>query len=90
MRSLEIIHLRCPGEPAENLIDLIRESLGKEIDKDPGVTMYRSQGSPYDLAVHIRHSRMTDRKDRSGLGIRLAASLRAYGLVKHTMWNELE
>ena len=90
MKSLEIIHLRSPGEQAENLVSLIKESMGNEIDHEREVTVYRSEGVPCDLAVHIRHERVTGRDGRSGLGLRLAASLRAYGLVKHTVWRELE
>jgi hypothetical protein len=86
---LEIIHLRSFGEPWESLIDLIRESVGSGEERTRTVRVYRQSGLSADLAVHIRHGRMTDPEGRSEMGLRLAASLRSYGLVKHTVWEEL-
>ena len=88
MNRLEIIHLRSSGEPLDSLGDRIRESLGTE-GEETEVALYRRAGLETDLAVHIRHLGVPGREGPSGLALRLASALRAYGLVEHTLWEEL-
>lgn len=87
MKRLEIIHLRSSGEPLDSLGRRIRESIAEETAET--VTLYRRQGLDTDLAVHIRHRTATEGQLPSDLGLRLASSLRTYGLVEHTVWEEL-
>lgn len=85
MRRLEIVHLRSSGEPPESLADLIRASItgeGAEV-----VTLYRREGLETDVAVHIHHPEAPARQ--GSLGLQLASALRAFGLVEHTLWEEL-
>ena len=89
MSRLEIIHLRSSGEPLAPLGERIRESIGVE-SRDTEVTLYRRHGLETDLAVHIRHLGVPGREGPSGLALRLASALRAYGLVEHTLWKELK
>ena len=91
MKRLEIIHLRSSGEPLASLGDLISASIGQTDDthgEENGtvVTLYRRAGLETDLAIHLEQA--VDRGS-SGLGLRLAAALRSYGLVEHTLWEEL-
>ena len=88
MSQLEIIHLRSSGESLESLGNRIRESLGT-LDKNTEVTLYRRDGLETHIAVHIHHLGMRGRKGTSGLALRLASALRAFGLVDHTLWKEL-
>ena len=87
MSRLEIIHLRSSGEPLESLGRKIRESLGT-VEESIEVTLYRRAGLETDVAVHIRHREPPGREGPSGLGLQLASSLRAFGLVDHTLWQE--
>lgn len=92
MSMLEIIHLRSTGEPLDSLAAEIRASAGAEETGADLLALYRRRGLETDLAVHIRHPDRADRAGRgepSGFGLRLAAALRAYGLVEHTIWEEL-
>ncbi len=89
MSRLEIIHLRSSGEPLESLGRRIRESLGAG-GEQAEVTLYRRPGLETDVAVHIRHPEASDRAEPNRLGLQLASALRAYGLVEHTLWQELE
>ena len=88
MTRLEIIHLRSSGVPLETLAEGIRRSLEKGGEKASTLTLYRRQGLETDLAVHIRHQ-ATGGEGPSGLALCLASELRAYGLVEHTVWEEL-
>lgn len=89
MNTLEIIHLRSSSEPIERLADRIRESLWDE-GRDKGVfTIYRQDGLATDLAVHIRHG-AEEARVPSRLGLSLVSGLAVYGMVKHSVWHEMD
>ena len=83
MSTLEIIHLRSSGEPLENLADLIRESIWAEGKGTEVATVYRRHGLDTDVAVHLRGD------GPNALAAHLALALREYGLVEHTVWEEI-
>ncbi|MCP4662731.1 MAG: hypothetical protein GY856_45640 [bacterium] len=89
MKRLEIIHLRSSGQPPESLSDQIRESIRAEGESGECVTLYRRDGLETDIAVHIHHPEGSGSDGASGLGLQLASALRTFGLVKHTLWEEL-
>ena len=89
MRRLEIIHLRSSGEPLESLSDRIRESIREKGEQTNVVTIYRRDGLETDLAVHIHNLEVPGAEGPSGLGLKLASALRVFGLVEHTLWEEL-
>jgi hypothetical protein len=84
MNTLEIIHLRSSGEPLEALADRIRESIWAEGHGSRVATLYRHHGLDTDVAVHIRGDGPTT------LAAHLALALKEYGLVEHTVWEEIE
>ncbi len=88
MKQLEIIHLRSSGEPLDSLGNRIRESLATE-DASSEVTLYRRDGLETDVAVHIQHPGVPDKRGPSDLALQLASALRNFGLVEHTTWAEL-
>jgi hypothetical protein len=85
MKRLEIVHLRSSDERIENLTEMIAESLGTANSDSQVVTLYRRKGLETDVAVHIRQ----DAEGPSRLGLQLASALKAYGLVEHSMWEEV-
>ncbi len=87
MSWLEIIHLRSSGEPLEPLSRRIQESI--RTGGSDRVTLYRRAGLETDVAVHIHYPEPPEKEGPSGLGLRLASALRAFGLVEHTLWEEL-
>jgi hypothetical protein len=90
MRRLEIIHLRSSGEPIESLADRIRESIWSEGEQAEVVTLYRRRGLETDLAVHIHHSETPGADVPSRLGLQLLSSLAVFGLVEHSVWEEID
>ena len=90
MSRLEIIHLRSSGEPIESLGELIRESIWAEGQGAAVVTLYRRHGLETDVAIHIRRVEGAAYDGPSALAFHLAHELRAFGLVEHTVWEEIE
>jgi len=88
MSTVEIIHLRSSSEPIECLAERIRESLWDEGRNEGVFTIYRRDGLATDLAVHIRHSGESAGVP-SRLGLCLVSSLAEFGLVEHSVWEEI-
>lgn len=89
MKRLEIIHLRSSGEAIESVTRRIRESIRMERSPSARVTVYRRSGIAADAGVHIRDLEHSEGKGPSDLGLRLASALREFGLVEHTVWEEM-
>jgi len=89
MSQLEIIHLCAPGESAEVLGRQIKESIMPPQGDAETVVLYRRRGLDTDLVVHVHHRAATQDEGPSTLGLRLASALRGYGLVEHTLSEEL-
>ncbi len=88
MSSLEIIHLRSSTESVENLAELIRESMWDDGRQKGVFTMYRRIGLATDLAIHIRHQGGAAEVP-SRFGLQLVSSLAEFGLVEHSVWEEM-
>ena len=85
MSRLEIIHLRLAGGRPGGLVDQIRASIAGD-DCPTEVAVFHHARVSTDLAIHLRSGGSGD--GVSDLGIRLAAALREYGMVEHTVWVE--
>ncbi|MEJ2582699.1 MAG: hypothetical protein P8127_13850, partial [Acidobacteriota bacterium] len=53
------------------------------------VTLYRRHGLETDIAIHIRCKGGAASKGPSALAFQLTSSLKAFGLVEHTVWEEM-
>jgi hypothetical protein len=89
MKRLEIVHLRSSGESLEALNDLIKESIWADGGGAEVVTVYRRSGLETDIAVHIRHHDTDGGNGLNDLACQLTAALREFGLVEHTVWEEM-
>jgi len=90
MKTLEIVHLRSSGESLEALGELIKESIWADGNGTEVVTVYRRSGLETDIAVHIRHHQKEGGNVSNALACQLTAALRDYGIVEHTVWEELQ
>ena len=88
MKALEVIHLRLADVDPEDLADSIRASVGTS-SHQVELRIFRHGTLETDLAVHL--SREVGDRDRqvSQLGTQLAAMLRPYGIVEHSIWVEV-
>ena len=89
MNRLEIVHLRSSGEPIESLGEQIRESIWAEGHGTEVVTLYRRHGLETDVAIHLSVDDADEMTSPSALAFHLAYALRAFGLVEHTVWEEM-
>ena len=89
MGQIEIIHLRTSGESAASLGQRIRKSIGTEVGGAESLVIYRREGLESDIAIHIRRDELSAPNGPSALGLQLASALRSFGLVEHTVWEEL-
>ncbi len=89
MNTLEIVHLRSSGESLETLNDLIKESIWADGSCTEAVTVYRRSGLGTDIAVHIRHHQREGGSSPYALACQLTAALGNYGIVEHTVWEEM-
>jgi len=89
MTRREIIHLRASGESIEALAERINRSIENGGGTASNLELYRRHGLETDLAVHILSSDLAMKTGPSELALRLASELRAFGLVEHTIWEEL-
>jgi hypothetical protein len=89
MIQLEIIHLRASGESIEALGERINRSIEDGGGTASTLKLYRRHGLETDLTVHIVSADVAIETGPSDLAVRLASELRAYGLVEHTVWEEL-
>jgi hypothetical protein len=89
MKRLEIVHLRSSGESLETLNDLINESIWADGGGAEVVTVYRRSGLDTDIAVHIHRHDAHGGDSLNNLACQLTAALREFGLVEHSVWEEL-
>ena len=89
MKTLEIVHLRSSGESLETLSDLIKESIWADGNGTEVVTVFRRSGLNTDVAVHIHNQNADGGNGPNVLAVQLAAALRVFGLVEHTVWEEM-
>lgn len=87
MRALEVVHLRLAVDGAADLVDVIRESLGSQMESMEA-RIYRNARLGSDLAVHLHREIGEEHVSASDVGIRLAALLREHGMVEHSVWVE--
>lgn len=89
MTILETIRLRANAASVEPLIDRLLESVRADRDRLESVEVYRRAGLDSDLAVHIRRPGAAAGSGPGRAGVRLAAALAEFGLVRHTVWEEI-
>jgi hypothetical protein len=89
MNTVEIVHLRSSKESVETLAERIKESIWMDGTTSDTVTVFRRNGLDTDIAIHIRHHHSKGGNGASTLAFNLANALRTFGLVEHTVWEEM-
>jgi hypothetical protein len=87
MRRLEIIHLRLAGALPPGLHEEIRRS-AHAASEPASVDLYCRVDVEDDVAVHLHQKPSGSGDQASDLGLRLAAALKEYGMVEHTVWRD--
>jgi hypothetical protein len=88
MRWIEIIELQSAGNHRQKLESVV-EALIAEVEKEAGrgtIRAYSRESMGTDYSVHLVHDVSHVEEGGSSLGLHLAATLREFGLVHHTVW----
>ena len=87
MKTVEIIHLRLAGSSPQNLVDIIREAIGPDGD-ELKIRFFRHTKLDNDLSVHLEREAGAWDEGASDVGTKLAALLKEFGMVAHSVWIE--
>ena len=91
MKWLEVIELRSVGSHREMLESQLQKLL-HQLEEEVGeqaVNVYRRVMIDSDLSIHLLHDSAGVEPGGSPLGLRLASSLKEFGLVNHSVWIEM-
>ena len=91
MKWLEIIEFRSVGgnrELLESHLQELIQQVGKETQMQT-IKTYRRVMLDTDLSIHLFHDSKNMEQGGSPLGLRLASSLKEFGLVNHSVWTEM-
>jgi len=92
MKWLEMIELRsaeCHQELLESQLQQLMHDVNKETDAQ-SIKAYHRVMIDTDVSIHLVHESTHAERNGSPLGLRLAPSLREFGLVNHSVWVEMQ
>ena len=86
MNSLEYIHIRITTGTRQSLLELVRLNLTKRENSEQ-INVYYHAVYDTDLCVYLCwNDKLPSRGSETG--IRIAAGLREFGIVRHSVWYE--
>lgn len=88
MKFLEVIELRSSDCHKTDLAPVLRKLVKDVSEKaaDHCITIYSHMTIDTDFRIHLLHGSMEAQSERSPLGLQIAAILKEYGLVNHSIW----
>ena len=92
MKCLEIIELRAAGNKRDVLASQLQGiiSLLEKGSSGQKIKIYTRVLVDSDYSIMLFHDSMKTGTEGSRLGLHLASALKAFGLVNHSIWNELD
>jgi hypothetical protein len=90
MKWMEVIGIRATASNREILEAKLQELVGEVQKGDPALSIkvLHRLSIESDLCVHLHHVSEKAEPTGSRLGLRLAAEMKAFGLVHHSVWAE--
>jgi hypothetical protein len=92
MSVIEIISLRgtttLSEEFCRTLMSLVQEQ--RQVSTEPEITTYRMKNIESDMSFHLIWRSMDPKWEKSDLGVSLANYLKEFGLVSHSVWQQLQ
>jgi hypothetical protein len=92
MKWAEVIMLRSADSKSKMLATTL-QSLMNDVVKNAGhasIRVFRREKLDADICIVLFHRREKTQTGGSPLGLHLVAALKAFGLVNHTIWGEME
>ncbi|BBO79047.1 hypothetical protein DSCW_64640 [Desulfosarcina widdelii] len=92
MKWSEVIMVRSTGSNTAALKSSLQELMGDvhEDDASEDIRIYHREKIDTDFCIILSHAGETVLGEGSPLGLRLAAALKAFGLVNHSVWIEMK
>lgn len=92
MKCLEIIELRAAGNKRDLLASQLQTiiSLLEKGSSMQHIKIYNRVLVDSDYSIMLFHDTMKTGTEGSRLGLHLASALKAFGLVNHSIWNEID
>lgn len=90
MNWVEIIALRSNGNIQQSVIQELLK-LGADDDERNGLIgmkIYRNAWINTDISIHLQWRSIKTEQQGSSIGLRLAETLKEFGLVNHSAWVE--
>ena len=91
MKWLEVIELRTVGSNREMLESHLQKLMHQRDEEanTQAIKVYSRVMVASDLSIHLAHDSRNAEPSGSSLGLRLASSLKEFGLVNHSVWIEM-
>ncbi|MDJ0784144.1 MAG: hypothetical protein QNJ22_19415 [Desulfosarcinaceae bacterium] len=91
MKWMEVIGVRTAVSNRASLEAKLKELMDAVQLEEPtrSIKLLQRASIATDLCVHLQHDTPLADATGSRLGLRLAAEMRAFGLVHHSVWSEL-
>ncbi len=85
---LEVIHVRVADQELGRLMPIFRQLIDeiRENESCRKVKLFRRALLDTDVCLHLYHDSENSQDPGSPLGLHLAAALKPFGLVNHTVW----
>jgi hypothetical protein len=90
MNWIEIITLRSHANIQESLICELLKPVAEDKERNGLISMkiYRNPWVDTDMSVHLHWESTRVEQQGSAMGLRLAQTLKEFGLVNHSAWVE--
>ncbi len=90
MNWIEIITLRSNGNVQKSLIPELLEPVGEDKETKGLLSMkiYKNAWVDTDISLYLHWESTNVEQQGSAMGLRLAQTLREFGLVNHSAWVE--
>jgi hypothetical protein len=92
MKCAEVIMVRSTDRNS-NLLAATLEELMEDVLREAGderIRVFRRENIETDYCIVLFHEEKTAKSGGSRLGLRLAAAFKEFGMVHHTVWNEMD
>ena len=91
MKWMEVIAVRTTAGNRARLENKLQDLIGEMQKKDPAqyLKVFRRVSIESDLCVHLQYDSAKIEPTGSHLGLRLAAEMKTFGLVHHSVWAEI-
>ncbi len=91
MKHLEIISLRCFNPDIEDMVKrYIAPMMNlEEVKQSFEVKVYRHSKLEMDIVLNIKRKDNLTNNRKSIIGLRLADNLKPFGIINHSIWEEM-